>query len=301
MAQMPRGEPRSVPDLDGDGYDGMLLQEKLKKAIAETNFDRGLDSFSPNYLAPPPQFAQTPDTPMPQDALFCPVPNAVSPAELANQQRAVERALLMASSPLAGAAYGLATVAGASQQGRDQALAAGEAADTVMMGVAPFGAAMRGRPTPPSAATGPVGSQRPAIRYGDLNSNGQATGVSATLTTPVLGAGTRANWRQTPPGWRGNGRLYNEGRAHLVGRQLGGLGIPPNIVAMTQNGANAPQMSGFEREVAQRVRAGEVIDYSAIPFYDDGVLPPSGVLVTATGSRQPPTAQLIPNPAGRPR
>jgi hypothetical protein len=56
-------------------------------------------------------------------------------------------------------------------------------------------------------------------------------------------------------------------------------------------------MRGFETSVATRLRAGEVIDYLATPFYEDGVLPPSAVLVSATGSRQRPVAQLIRNPA----
>jgi hypothetical protein len=59
-----------------------------------------------------------------------------------------------------------------------------------------------------------------------------------------------------------------------------------------------PQMSSFERQVANRVRAGEVVDYTAKPLYEDGILPPSAVLVTAIGSRQQPTARLIRNPAG---
>lgn len=35
MARMPRGEPRSVPDPDGERYDEMIRQERLKKKRAE--------------------------------------------------------------------------------------------------------------------------------------------------------------------------------------------------------------------------------------------------------------------------
>jgi hypothetical protein len=35
MARMPRGEPRSVPDPDGERYDEMIRQERLKKERAE--------------------------------------------------------------------------------------------------------------------------------------------------------------------------------------------------------------------------------------------------------------------------
>jgi hypothetical protein len=89
--------------------------------------------------------------------------------------------------------------------------------------------------------------------------------------------------------------------AHLLARQLGGLGQPWNIVTMTDQGANRPQMSSFEAEIARRVRAGEIIDYSATPLYAAGALPPSAKLLTALGPREPPAARLIRNPAGTPR
>ncbi len=297
MAQVPRGEPRSVEDPDREPYEEMIRTEKLQRTIAEGDYDSEPDYFTlyPRSQGVPLP-ASAPNTP--QNALFCTVPDAISPAERASRRQAIERALTMADSPLGGAAYGIASLAGASQRGRDQALAAGVGADTVMTSVAPFGAALRGRPTPPAPAAGPIGSQRPSIRYGELNERGQATGAKATLTEPMLDTGTRANWRQTPPGWQGDGSRYNEARAHLLGRQLGGRGVPRNIATMTQNGANTPQMRGFEDAVARRVRAGEVVEYFATPLYEDGILPPSAVLVSATGSRQQPMARLIFNLAG---
>lgn len=56
-------------------------------------------------------------------------------------------------------------------------------------------------------------------------------------------------------------------------------------------------MRDFENGVARRVKAGEVVEYSATPLYSPGVLPPSSVLVTALGSRGAPSARLIHNPA----
>jgi hypothetical protein len=204
----------------------------------------------------------------------------------------------MADSPLAGAAYGLASAAGASPQARDQAMVAGGAVNDILMGAAPFGKAAPAQPALGYGNVAPENFARPSIRPVGLNGNNQAQTVRATINPPMLGTGTRANWRQTPPGWRGNGRDYNEARAHLYARSLGGAGKPWNIVTMTHHGANTPQMSGFERQVAQRVRGGETIEYAAMPLYEDGILPPTSVLLTAVGSERPPVARLIRNPAG---
>ena len=105
-----------------------------------------------------------------------------------------------------------------------------------------------------------------------------------------------------PPGWQGDGNLYNEARAHLLAKSLGGPGglDKRNFVTLTNRGANSPQMSGFERGIAKRVDAGEVIEFHAQPLYNDGVLPPSAILLTAHGSRGgAPSARLIRNPAGQ--
>lgn len=126
--------------------------------------------------------------------------------------------------------------------------------------------------------------------------------MNATLTAPMLGSGTGANRRRIPPGWQGDGRVHNEARAHLLGNQLGGSGSDMrNLVTMTHNGANTPQMRDFENGVARRVRAGEVVEYSATPLYNSGTLPPSAVLLTTQGSRSAPSARIILNPAGRRR
>ncbi|MFN3583179.1 DNA/RNA non-specific endonuclease [Phenylobacterium sp.] len=153
---------------------------------------------------------------------------------------------------------------------------------------------------PPRASVTPTSLPRPNIRYRNAGADGQATGVTATVTKSMLGTGTRADPRLTPPGWQGNGLTYNEARGHLLARQLGGRGDEPrNLVTLTQNAANSPHMSGFERQVARRVRDGEVVEYSATPLYSRGILPPAAMLLTAQGSRGAPAARIIQNPAGR--
>jgi hypothetical protein len=127
-------------------------------------------------------------------------------------------------------------------------------------------------------------------------------GFDATITKPMLGTGTKASRRLTPPGWQGHGGRYNEARAHLLAQSLGGAGglEMRNLVTLTQNGANSPHMRDFEQGVARRARAGEVMEYAGRTFYEDGVLPPSAILLTAHGSRGGvPSARLIRNPAGR--
>jgi hypothetical protein len=222
----------------------------------------------------------------------------LSPGELAAQRQALDRVAVMASSPLAAAAYGVASLIGASPQTRDRALSVGGAADALIMGAAPFGASRPGRVVPPRAGSPVQQFDVPAIRYRELNAEGQARGVNSTLSTPLLGTGTGAYWRRTPPGWQGNGEKYNQARAHLQGRQLGGDGRDArNLVTMTHNGANTPQMRDFENAVARRVAAGEVVEYSATSIYGGGVGPPAGVLVTSHGPKGS-SASYVYNPAG---
>lgn len=226
----------------------------------------------------------------------------VSPAEREERRHALERVSFMADHPLAGAAYGITALTNSSSRVRGEALIAGALADSTMLGAAPLGGwvsgAMRPSPRQPAWPTW----RRPDIRYGELSGNGQATSVTATLTTPALGFGTKANRRLIPPGWQGNGNDHNEARGHLLGNQLGGSGDDlRNIVTLTHRGANTPQMLNFENDARRRVRAGEVIEYLAQPLYNEGTLPPSAILLTARGSRDAQSARLIQNPAGRRR
>lgn len=227
---------------------------------------------------------------------------SISPALRADRQQAVRRALFMADHPLGSAAYVLATLANASPRARNGALMAGSAADTALLGAAPRLASARSVPIPGKATPVPPFFKQPSVRYGQTNAMGQATRVMATLTAPMLRFGTRTDRRQTPPGWQGNGKTFNEARGHLLANQLGGSGRDPrNLVTLTQKPANSPQMRSFEDGVRRRVRAGEVVEYAATPLYDPGVLPPTRILMTALGSRVAPAARIVENPAGKRR
>ena len=123
------------------------------------------------------------------------------------------------------------------------------------------------------------------VDYGSLDSLGRPTGVTARITQDMIGTGTAANRNIIPPGWSGNGRLHNEARAHLLGRQLGGSGdVPENLVTFTQNPANSPVMSGFEAQIRAAIEGGEVIDFRATPIYDGNALVPRSITLEASGS-----------------
>jgi hypothetical protein len=319
MAQMPRGEPRSVPDPAGDQYDAMIQQERVKRQRAEAAASK-LSSyqyaapFSPDYRLE--ALSKAPIEPNPITTVggrsFREIDNGyanvlvpiddplASPAELEGRRRTVALVQDLASHPFGSLAYDLATLANASPRTRDRALAAGGIADEAMLAIAPGMASVRGPAARPQGQLASPTVRRPSSRLGALNAAGQATRADVTLTAPMLGTGTKANRRLTPPGWSGNGRIHNEARAHLWAKSLGGTGDDMrNIVTMTHRGANTPQMSKFENSVSRRVRGGEVIEYSATPLYCSGVLPPSATLLTALGTRGPPAARLILNPAGR--
>lgn len=310
MAQMPKGEPRSVPDPAADKVDAMLRQERLKKQQAEavaakqpgfsamprlSPFERRIEDLD---LAQRPSRVVTiggqayKDVDNGQANVLVPAGDPLlSPAELAARRQGIVRALFMAEHPFGAISYGVASIAGASPRTLDATLQAGGLVDEMAMGGRSPRTVRLQQPSPVIKAP-----RTPAIRFGELNAKGQATGVTASVTPDMLGTGTKARRRIKPPG------LDGDSRGHLFGNQLGGSGHDPrNLVALTQYPYNSPQMSNFEGAVARRVRAGEAIEYTAKPLYREGPLPPSAVLLTATGPRQPPTARLIHNPAGHRR
>jgi hypothetical protein len=123
------------------------------------------------------------------------------------------------------------------------------------------------------------------VNYGQLDSLGRPTGVTARITQDMIGTGTPANRSIIPPGWSGNGRIHNEARAHLLGRQLGGSGdVPENLVTFAQNPANSPVMSGFEAQIRAAVERGEIVDFRSTPIYDGNALVPRAITLEATGS-----------------
>jgi len=318
MAQMPRGEPRTVPDPAGDQYDEMLREEwqrrrRAEAAAAKPQLLNDIDLKA--ALFPPAERRFDFDDPrQPRTGriggqtyreidngranVLVPVAKA-SPAELAERQRAVERHMFMTELPFAGIAYGVATMANASPQTRDRAMIAGGLANTAMLGAAPRAARIRGPAAGPQGKLGDPDLRRPDIRYREHNAREQPTGAESALTAPLLGRGTETNRRRNPPGWGGHGTRNNEARAHLLARRLGGSGKDPqNIVTLTHKGANTPQMSTFENRVARRVRAGEVVNYSVTPLYKGEPLQPHSILLTAHGSRSAlPSVGLIRNPA----
>jgi hypothetical protein len=224
----------------------------------------------------------------------------------AEQRRAVQRALFIADHPLAGVGYTFATLAGAQQDRRDAAMLAGGLADVALLGAAGLGAEFQ-RPLAPKVGIGPIPNARPNIRYRTSTSKGQAGGMSATLTSDMLGTGTKADRRLQPPGWRGNGKIFNQARSHLLAKSLGGTGaynkdVPnKNIVALTQHPTNSPEMRAFESDIARRVKQGEIIEYFVTPLYDEGSLAPAAMLLTAFGARGEPVARVIQNPESPPQ
>jgi hypothetical protein len=214
--------------------------------------------------------------------------------------RSANRINAMLSSPFGAGAYGISVALGAPEGVRDASLAAGLALDASLAGIAP---AMR-RPTvkPPTPTPASLPLRQSGFAYGDLDAYGRPTGARGWVEKGSLGSGTKSDRRIAPPGWSGHGRIHNEARAHLAGRDLGGSGEDPrNIVTMTQTPTNAPGMSGVERGVAKAARNGEVINYSSVPLYANGGSAPSHVMITAHGSRGYSRSVIIANPAARRR
>ncbi|WP_367254198.1 DNA/RNA non-specific endonuclease [uncultured Phenylobacterium sp.] len=141
----------------------------------------------------------------------------------------------------------------------------------------------------------------PATRSRGFTAEGQTRGVDYAVWPALLGTGTRANRRRNPPGWQGNGNRHNEARGHLNARNNGGPGTAANIATITQNPTNSSHMTRFDNRVTRRVRAGEPMQGSAIPYYSPGILPPTFILQTAWGPIGGPIANIVRNPAGRPR
>jgi hypothetical protein len=156
MALMPRGEPRSVPDPDGEDYDReMMRQRPLEEARSDVTLATPWPSSIPetgfsaarrfDFLNQPPRPSSTVtiggrtyrDVDDGHANRLVPVDDpSISPAELVERRRAILRAQFMASHPLGSSAYGLAALMGASPGARDGALAAGSVADAAMTGVA---------------------------------------------------------------------------------------------------------------------------------------------------------------------
>lgn len=216
------------------------------------------------------------------------------------QRRAIERAQIMANSPLAGAAFGLASLAGAPPRTRDWALRVGENADAALgFGAPRAGAGARRRPVRRPA---PEVQRDGSIRYREANAAGQSQGVHASLGAPMLGTGGPTKRRVKPPGFVSGKAPHGHHRAHLLGKQLGGhADKPKKVFAAIGNPTNSPQMSSFESDVARKVASGELIEYSVIPHYTPGMPAPSFIAMSAWGSGGTRKALVLENPLGRPK
>jgi len=116
----------------------------------------------------------------------------------------------------------------------------------------------------------------------------------------MIGTGTAADPSIIPPGWSGNGTLFNEARGHLLGRQLGGSGdLAENLITLQQNPANSPFMRGFENQFRSAVEGGQVVRYSSTPIYNGTNLVPRGVPLSGRGSGGFDLNVTILNPPGR--
>jgi DNA/RNA non-specific endonuclease len=152
------------------------------------------------------------------------------------------------------------------------------------------------------------------VDYGTVAPTGERSGITARITPAMVEAagdgevGSPPDPDIRPPGFE-DLPARNRSRGHLLGRQLAGSGkVDANLVALFQNRANSPVMSGYEGMVADAARAGQTIQYAVTPEYDDGGLP-ERVRLKATGdrgfrfevvienSRRAPVEEIIPPPA----
>jgi RHS repeat-associated protein len=123
------------------------------------------------------------------------------------------------------------------------------------------------------------------IVYGALDHLQRPTGVVAKIELDMIGKGTPAAQSIIPPGWLGNGRLFNQARGHLLGAQLGGSGsVAENLVAIQHLPVNTPYMRDYENAVRTAVEGGETVMYSSVPVYKGDSLVPRGITITASGS-----------------
>ncbi|MEU9064017.1 DNA/RNA non-specific endonuclease [Streptomyces sp. NPDC048430] len=143
-----------------------------------------------------------------------------------------------------------------------------------------------------------------SIRYGRLDHLGRPTGVYACLRPEIIDAdkGTRAG-KLRPPGWRGDGKAFNEARGHLLAARLGGPGTGPlawhNLVTETQTPTNSPdQRDQVEDKIFDQVKTHkEVVQYSIRPVYEGANPIPIRLEFTAFGNKGYTFTHSLENPA----
>lgn len=109
------------------------------------------------------------------------------------------------------------------------------------------------------------------IIYGDLDSNGRATGAVAKITPNMIGGGTTAN---VPKITYRNSLGEKLDRGHLIAKNLGGDdGDQRNIVPI-YNVINNGMMKHIEFAIAGMVRLYGKVYMTVIPVYiGDGIIP----------------------------
>lgn len=310
MAQMPKGRARSA-SVFGGAFDETMQRQGPggQRAIATTGprSSLGAPSFTPTgrleflRLTPAGNNTVTRDGRTYKrfdngraSVLVPTLDPSISQAEVAANRAAIDRALFMASNPLAGAAYGVASLTGASPKQRDLALAVGGTADAVIGSSAPRPSRVH-YPGPASKAV-PQIPRDGSVRYRPTNTSGQSQGMVAVLMKPMLGTGSGTKRRVKPPGFvSGEGPYYHD-RGHLLGRQLGGhADTLEEVFTAQRNPTNGRWMRSVEDEVKRRVDSGEMVDYSVTPLYTSGVAAPKAIALKAIGDRGLAIVKVIGN------
>ncbi|MEV7770029.1 LamG-like jellyroll fold domain-containing protein [Kitasatospora sp. NPDC086791] len=144
-----------------------------------------------------------------------------------------------------------------------------------------------------------------SVRFEAPDAQGRPGTMHASVSKPMLDKGTAADSAELPPGWRGHGTNWNEGRGHLLANRLGGPGKGPlaqyNLVTLTQNPINTPLMRDLiEKPIYQAVKNGETVQYSVTPVYEGGNPAPIRLEFSAYGNKGFQLSGFLDNPAANP-
>ena len=125
------------------------------------------------------------------------------------------------------------------------------------------------------------------IDYGDLDSLGRPTGISAVLVGD-LSEGTRASvavekWPVGPGMWPSN-----DHRAHILGKALGGDGGRWDNIFPMSEASNLEMYWDVEFAVRRAVQAGQRVEYNVIPNYAGNSPRPISISFRAVGSGSNP-------------
>ena len=134
-------------------------------------------------------------------------------------------------------------------------------------------------------------------KYGDLDSQGRATGISITMNWP-----TREDMKHEtdPTSAKGIPPGYTSGmnKGHLLGAQFGGSNADPRNFVPLERHVNSPIMLGIENQVRDYMYAnqGKDVTYSVTPTYDGTNPVPTSVSIQLTDSQGKPIQ--LRDPAG---